>query len=123
MTKILLPRIASFLLLSVGAIGYAQQPAPPPTPQQQPGPQGQRDRSEGPATPATLKGCLTKGAQAQQYMVADEATGQSVSFAAPDKLATYVNQTVELKGQFVEQGGAKTFQPESVKSVAPSCAK
>ena len=55
--------------------------------------------------------------------MADEASGEKISFAAPSKLDSYLNQTVELKGQIVEQGGAKTFQPESVKSVAASCTK
>jgi len=99
------------LLLSVGTLGYAQQPPPQ---------QEQRPRDEG-GTPVTLKGCLTKGSQAQEYVVADEKSGEKLAFAGSAKLDSYVNQTVELSGKVVDRGGEKTFQPQSIKSVASSC--
>jgi hypothetical protein len=83
--------------------------------------QAQKDQQQDQDTSATLRGCLTKGADAQQYIVADEGTGQKVAFAGPSKLDNYVNRTVEITGQVVEKGGQKSFQPQSIKSVAPSC--
>ncbi|WP_321471309.1 hypothetical protein [uncultured Paludibaculum sp.] len=103
---------SAFLLLSVGVVSYAQEPQSPPA-------QPQDQKSEG--TPATLKGCLTKGSEAQMYSVADEASGQKVMFSGSAKLDNYVNQTVELTGAIVERGGEKAFQPRTIKTVAASC--
>jgi hypothetical protein len=110
MKKALTCTIACFLL-SVGTLGYAQQP-----PAQQ---DSQRPKDEG--APMTLKGCLTKGSQPQQYIVADEKSGEKVAFAASSKLDSYVNQTVEISGKVVDRGGDKSFQPQSVKSISSSC--
>ena len=87
MKKSLTCTIAS-LLLSVGTLGYAQQ-----SPAQQ---ESQRPQDE--AAQLTLKGWLTKGSQSQQYVVADQRSGEKIAFAAPSKLDTYVNQTVEVSG-------------------------
>jgi hypothetical protein len=95
----------------VGTLGYAQQ-----SPAQQ---ESQRPQDE--AAQLTLKGCLTKGSQSQQYVVADQRSGEKIAFAAPSKLDTYVNQTVEVSGRVVDRGGDKTFQPQSVKSISSSC--
>ena len=103
---------SAFLLLSVGAVSYAQEPHTRPA-------QPQDQRSEG--TPATLKGCLTKGSQAQTYVVADETSGQKVMFSGSAKLDSYLNQTVEIKGEIVERGGEKSFQPQSIKTTSASC--
>jgi hypothetical protein len=110
MKKALTFAIAS-LLLSIGSIGYAQQ-----SPAQQ---ESQRPQDDG--APLTLKGCLTKGTQSQQYVVADDRSGEKVAFAGSSKLDSYVNQTVEVSGRVVDRGGDKTFQPQSIKSVASSC--
>ena len=67
---------SSFLLLGVGAVSYAQDP-----PAQQPRPQQERERSQEEGTPAKLRGCLTKGSQAQQYVIADEESGEKIPFA------------------------------------------
>jgi hypothetical protein len=69
----------------------------------------------------TLKGCLTKGSQSQQYVVADERSGEKIAFAGSAKLDNYVNQTVEVSGKVVDRGGDKTFQPQSIKAIASSC--
>jgi hypothetical protein len=111
MRKALTCIIASFLL-GVGTLGYAQQQ--PPARQE-----AQRPQDEG--APLTLRGCLTKGSQSQQYIVADERSGQKIAFAASSKLDSYVNQTVEISGRVVDRGGDKSFQPESVKSISSSC--
>jgi hypothetical protein len=118
MTKTLAPTVAS-LLLSAGMISYAQQ-APRTRPAAQAQNQQQKDQQEQ-GESATFKGCLTKGSDAQQYIVADESSGQKVAFAGPAKLDNYVNRTVEVTGQVVERSGQKSFQPQSIKSVAPSC--
>ena len=110
MKKALTFTIAS-LLLSVGTLGYAQQ-----NPAQQ---ESQRPQDEG--AQLTLKGCLTKGSQSQQYVVADDRSGEKVAFAGSSKLDSYVNQTVEISGRVVDRGGDKTFQPQSIKSISSSC--
>jgi hypothetical protein len=115
--KNVLGRLSATLILSVGALSYAQEN--PPT--QQPPAQRERQRSQDEGTPATIRGCLTKGSQAQEYVVADQKSGEKVSFAGSAKLDSYVNQTVELTGQIVERGGEKAFQPQAIKSVASTC--
>lgn len=101
---------SAFLFLNVGAVSYAQEP--PPTRPAQPQDQG---------TPVTLKGCLTKGNQAQTYLVADETSGKKVMFAGAAKLDSYLNQSVEIKGAMVERDGEKSFQPQSIKTISASC--
>src|SRR5262245_51409148 len=103
--KNILVRISATLVLSLGGLSCAQDN---PTTQQPPAQrEGQRNQDEG--TPVTVRGCLTKGSQAQEYVVADERSGEKVSFAGSAKLDSYVNQTVEITGQIVERGGEKVF--------------
>ncbi|MGH9632548.1 MAG: hypothetical protein ACRD7E_29940 [Bryobacteraceae bacterium] len=106
------------MVLGVGTASYAQQEGPAGQ-QQRPSEQQRQRQDEG--TPISLKGCLTKGSQAQEYVLADEKSGQNVTFSASSKLDTYVNQTVELTGQIVEQGGQEAFQPQSIKPISSSC--
>lgn len=105
------------LLLSASAVAYGQDSPPA----QQPPPAAREEPSQPESTPATIKGCLTKGSQANEYVVADEASGEKVSFAGPAKLDSYVDQTVEVTGQIVNRGGEKAFRPQGIKSVASSC--
>jgi len=88
-------------------------------PGQQPsaGPQ-QSEQAQGEAT--NLTGCLTK-AGSGQYSIVDDKTQKHVTFAAPDKIEPYVNQTVELSGETVTRGAATSFVPQSVKRVSASC--
>lgn len=111
MTNILL-FVSAFLFLSVGALSYAQEPPPRPAQPQDP-------KSE--VTPVKLTGCLTKGNQAQAYSITDETSGEKVMFSGPAKLDSYLNQVVEVRGEIVEDGGKKVFQPHAVKSVSASC--
>ncbi len=113
-----LSTIASVIVLSAGVLSYAQQT---PSDKQPPAAQQERDRSQDEGTPVTLRGCLSKGDQAQQYIIADETSGEKVSFGGPAKLDAYVNQTVEIQGQVVERAGSKVFRAQSVKSVSDSC--
>ena len=117
--KKILVCLSATLLMSVGALSYAQDnPPAQPSPGQQ-----DRQRSQDNGTPATIRGCLLKGSTAQEYVVADEKSGEKVSFAGSAKLDNYVNQTVEVTGQVVERDGGKAFQPQAIKSVAATCKK
>ncbi|MGC4048492.1 MAG: hypothetical protein QM757_02110 [Paludibaculum sp.] len=100
------------LFLSLAATSYAQEPPARPS-------QPQEQKSE--ETPATLKGCLTRGSGAQTYSVADDVSGQMVTFSGSAKLDNYVNQTVEIQGSIVDRGGEKSFQPRTIKTLAASC--
>jgi len=99
--------------------GQPSTPGQPPMPGQQPsaGPQ-QSEQAQGEAT--NLTGCLTK-AGSGQYSIVDDKTQKHVTFAAPDKIEPYVNQTVELSGETVTRGAATSFVPQSVKRVSASC--
>lgn len=127
--------IATFTAcLGLGSTVWAQAPGqPPPTPgQQQPQTPGQppmpgqrpttgaqqNEPAQGEAT--NLTGCLTK-AGSGQYSIVDDKTQKHVTFAAPDKIEPYVNQTVELTGETVTRGTASSFVPQSVKRVSASC--
>lgn len=131
--------IATFTAcLGLGSMAWAQAPPPtpgappsaapgagpstpgaPPMPGQRP-PAGaqQSDPPQGEAT--NLTGCLTK-AGSGQYSITDDKTQKHVTFAAPDKIEPYVNQTVELTGETVTRGATSSFVPQSVKRVSASC--
>jgi len=129
--------IATFTAcLGLGSMVWAQVPGQPPaTPGQppaagQPGAPGQppmpgqpsagaqSEQAQGEAT--NLTGCLTK-AGSGQYSIVDDKTQKHVTFAAPDKIEPYVNQTVELSGETVTRGASTAFVPQSVKRVAATC--
>lgn len=95
-----------------GVALYGQRP-----PQQTPPPQEQQTQQP----PVTLTGCLTKGAQQGEYVIADSKSGEKYTFAGPDRLDQYVNHTVELTGKMMTSGGEKSFQPQSIKTVSTSC--
>ncbi|HEY4089617.1 MAG TPA: hypothetical protein VGM43_27010 [Bryobacteraceae bacterium] len=94
-------------------------PGQPPSAAGQPpaGPQ-QSEQAQGEAT--NLTGCLTK-AGSGQYSIVDDKTQRHVTFAAPDKIEPYLNQTVELSGETVARGATTSFVPQSVKRVSASC--
>jgi hypothetical protein len=70
----------------------------------------------------TLTGCLAKGAKANQYEIADQASKKKVAFPGPAQLDQFINQTVRLIGNLVDDGnGNKVFQPDSVSRVSASC--
>ncbi|HJT89447.1 MAG TPA: hypothetical protein VJ732_16375 [Bryobacteraceae bacterium] len=112
MKKTLIASIAA-MFLGILTVGYAQDHPRQPD-------QGQQERNRE-ASVVTIRGCLAKGSQPQQYMVADETSGENVTFSGPARLDDYVNQTVELTGQYVDDGGQRTFQPRSMKAVSGSC--
>lgn len=106
------------VFLGLGLAAFAQNPGrgtPDQTPNQA-DPSAQSDSKS-----ATLTGCLMKGDTEDQYALTDNESGEKYSFAAPNQLQRYLNQTVQLTGTVTMQGGAKSFRPESVKSIAASC--
>lgn len=118
-----LPRSAMFtVFLGLGIVAFAQQNPGQRAPRgQQPDASQQNSEAEG--QPTTLTGCLMQGATPNQYALTDNKSGEKYSFAAPNQLQKYVNQTVELEGTVMNQGGAKAFRPKSVRTVSPSCSR
>jgi hypothetical protein len=108
MRKILMGAIASTVLMGMAAFG--QEPSPE-----------KKQPQQGEDSSITLQGCLTKGAEEQQYLLTNESSGRKLAFGGPSKLDEYLNQTVELKGRIVDRGGQSGFQAESVKTVTSSC--
>jgi hypothetical protein len=62
-----------------------------------------------------------KGEKPEEFAITDNKSGEKVSFAAPEQLQRYVNQTVQLVGTVIDRGGARALLPESVKAISPSC--
>jgi hypothetical protein len=111
------------VFLGLGIAAFAQNPnqrTPPSQPPAQPQTQGEPNEQAG-AQPMTLTGCLTKGEKPEEFAITDNKSGEKVSFAAPDQLQKYLNQTVQLSGTVMTRGGAKAFRPESVKAISSSC--
>lgn len=108
--------------VALGTVSFAQVPGPQRRP-----PAQQTDPADPPAPqagePLTLTGCLMKGVSANEYAITDSRSGEKYSFGAPDQLQRYLNQTVQLTGTVTTKGGEKSFRPESVKSLSPSCQK
>ena len=96
------------LTMFLGAAAYAQQTPPPP--------QDQQDTQS-----TTVTGCLTKGTNTGEYAIKDSKTGQTLTFAGPDRLDSYVNHTVQLTGKMMASGNEKSFQPQSIKTVSNTC--
>ncbi len=99
------------LTMFLGAAAYAQNP-PPRTPPSQ-------DQQDSQST--TVTGCLTKGSNTGEYQIKDSKTGETLTFAGPDRLESYVNHTVQLTGKMMASGNEKSFQPQSIKTVSNSC--
>ncbi len=101
-----------FASLALGGAAYAQDPGQN-TPRSQ-----QKQESEG--TKVSVIGCLTKGGSSNEYQITDDKSGQKLPFNGPAQLDRYVNQTVKLTGT---QAADKSFRPETIAQVAPSCEK
>jgi hypothetical protein len=115
-----LSRSATFtVFVGLGLVAFAQTPRPRTPPSQQTEPDPSNPQAAGQST--TVTGCLMKGTGPGEYAITDKASGEKLTFAAPDQLQRYVNQTVQLTGTMTTRGGEKAFRPESVKSVSPSC--
>ena len=124
-------RVFSFLVLSMGVvITYAQQPRSTPPdqggPSQQRAPRAQPDEpgaaQPGDAQKVSVTGCLSKGGQANQYVITDSSSHQKYNCPGPAQLDAYVNQTVKLTGSMQSGGnGEKVFRPESIAPVSSSC--
>jgi hypothetical protein len=106
------------VFIGMGIAAFAQNPnqRTPPSQQDQSEPNEQAG-----GQPMTITGCLMKGDTPDQYAITDNKSGEKISFAAPDQLQKFLNQTVQLTGSVMNRGGQRTFQPQSVKAVSPSC--
>lgn len=111
----LLYRVLFIAVLAVSAVAYAQDQGQS-TPQQQ-----KQQPSDAPRT--SITGCLTKGTADGNYTIADQTSGEKISFNAPAQIDRFLNQTVKLTGTVSGTGAAKVFTPESISQVSPSCAK
>ena len=113
MKKLFLPLTFS-VVIGLGSVALAQNPS-----QRTPPPQQQEEQGNGQSV--TFVGCLAKSTTPDQYVITENKSGQKVTFGGPNQLEKYVNQTVQLTGTMMSKGGEKSFQPESLKPVSPSC--
>jgi hypothetical protein len=118
MKKLIRPAMFT-VFIGLGIAAFAQNPSQRTPPSQQ-RPQAEPNDADA-GQPMTVTGCLMKGASADQYAITDQKSGEKISFAAPDQLQKYLNQTVELTGTVMNRGGQKAFQAQSLKSISPSC--
>jgi len=107
------------VFIGLGIAAFAQNPNQRTPPSQPPSQSEQNEQADG--QPMTLTGCLMKGQNPEEYAITDSKSGEKISFAAPDQLQRYVNQTVQIAGTVVTRGGAREFRPQSVKAISPSC--
>jgi hypothetical protein len=107
------------VFIGLGIAAFAQNPSQRTPPSQPPVQSEPNEQADG--QPMTLTGCLTKGENPEEFAITDTKSGEKISFAAPDQLQRYVNQTVQIAGTVITRGGAKAFRPESVKAISPSC--
>lgn len=107
------------VFVGLGIAAFAQDPAQrAPLPQQtEPGGSARRPVAQ----LMTVTGCLMKGANPSEFSITDSKSGEKFSFAAPDQLQKYVNQTVELTGTVMVRNGDRAFRPESVSTISDSC--
>ena len=99
----------------MGTAAYAQD-------QGQSAPPQQKQQSADPPK-VSITGCLTKGTSDGAYVIADQTSGEKVPFTGPVQLDRFVNQTVKLTGTMSGAGADKTFKPEAIAQVSPSCGK
>jgi len=117
MNRLFLPLTFS-VALGLGSVALAQNPGQRTPPSQQ-NPAQQQEEQGGQSV--TVIGCLAKGTTPDQYVITESKSGQKVTFGGPNQLEKYLNQTVQLTGTMMNKGGEKSFQPESLKPVSPSC--
>jgi hypothetical protein len=108
------------VFIGMGIAALAQDPGQRTPPAQQRGEQTQQNDAAA-GEPVTITGCLTRGETPDQYAITDQKSGEKLSFAAPDQLQKYLNQTVQLTGTVSSHAGQKTFQAQSLKAISPSC--
>jgi hypothetical protein len=120
MKKLIHPAMFT-VFFGLGIACFAQNPGQRTPPSQSPQSEQTEPNDPSGGQPMTLTGCLMKGAQPDQYAITDQKSGEKVSFAAPDQLQKYLNQTVQLTGTVMSKGGQKSFQAQSLKSISPSC--
>jgi hypothetical protein len=102
-------------VLTMGTVAFAQD-------QSQSAPPQQKQQSADPPK-VSITGCLTKGTSDGAYVIADQTSGDKVPFSGPSQLDRFVNQTVKLTGTMSGEGADKTFKPEAIAQVSPTCGK
>jgi hypothetical protein len=106
------------VFVGLGSVALAQSPGERTPPAQPPSAeQGEQGNSD----TVTLVGCLAKGDTTDQYVITENKSGRKVAFGGPNQLDKYLNQTVQLTGTLMTKNGEKSFQPQSLKPVSPSC--
>ncbi len=108
--------------LVLGLAAFAQMPREKITPSRRSDPPAETSpvaQTEGEST--TVIGCLTKGAGPSQYAITDQKSGRILSFAGPDHLQNFLNQTIQLTGTMMNRSSSQMFRPEGLKPVAASC--
>jgi hypothetical protein len=83
--------------------------------------QQQPEAQQPDAQPASITGCLTKGTNDNEYMIADQKSGEKTSFRASSTLDKYVNQTITLTGKMIVMNGSRIFRRETATPVSNSC--
>jgi uncharacterized protein YdeI (BOF family) len=70
----------------------------------------------------SLTGCLTKGAEANQYVITDQISREKVTFEAPAQFYRFVNTMVRLTGHIVTRNHEeRVFQPQTLAPLSSSC--
>jgi hypothetical protein len=105
------------VVAGLGSTALAQNPGQRTPPAQPPSAEQQGDQGES----VTLVGCLAKGDTEDQYVITENKSGRKLAFGGPNQLQKYLNQTVQLTGTLMNNNGEKSFHPESLKPVSPSC--
>lgn len=116
MKRLLLSTIV-LTALAMGSEVYARAQEKGTSQQQQQQPEAQQSDVQ----PASITGCLTKGANENEYVIADQKSGEKTSFRASSTLDKYVNQTITLTGKMIVMNGSRIFRPETATPVSNSC--
>jgi hypothetical protein len=70
----------------------------------------------------SLTGCLTKGAEANQYVITDQISREKVTFEAPAQFYRFVNTIVRVTGHTVTRNNQeRVFQPQTLAPLSSSC--
>lgn len=70
----------------------------------------------------TITGCLTKSANAGEYVLTDEKTGATTTVMGPSTLEKHsANHKVELTGTESTQGGKTMMHVSKIRHISDSC--
>jgi hypothetical protein len=107
-------RIIVFTFVSISIAVCAQAPGQETTPPRQS--EHNQDQK------VRLTGCLTKGAEANQYVITDQISRDKVTFEAPAQFDRFVNTIVRVTGHIVTRNNQeRVFQPQTLAPLSSSC--